>query len=293
VTSIDALTVSVIQPRRHLGEFHKNLSQYEHLVDDHFASLEQSHILCFPEYWNGLGIKDHSPTFHQESLTFLTDLATSFDFWIIGGSQLIENQGVFHNRCHVLDPTGRLVGTYDKKRPFGYEKAQGLTAGRGELIWSIGDWKVGVRICNDLWNVSDYATLIEKELDILFCPILTPVPDRSFTNYGRFMWYNLAVIRAKEGATAVVVSDSAKAPIREPYWSTGASCIVDPSKRFQNSDEIGFGILDTIPDGEEGILTKKLDYQAIQDQRQYRKEMGLLDANSVPPMSGYGEKSPL
>lgn len=275
------LKVIVLQPKRHLGDLHQNLRHYMQLLDEHTSLLENSHILCFPEYWNGVGAHEYSLMLHQESLAFLTDLATSFNLWVIGGSQLVEDQGFFFNRCHVFDPTGKLVGTYDKKRPFGYEKARGLTAGRRELIWSIGKWKAGLRICNDLWNVSDYATLIKEELDVLFCPVLTTVPSLSLTNYGRFMWHNLAVIRAKEGATALVVSDSATGPIREPFWSTGASCIVDPSKRFHNSDDIGFDILNTISDGKEGILMKKLDYQAIQDQRQYRKEIGLLDANSI------------
>ncbi|MFW9854203.1 MAG: carbon-nitrogen hydrolase family protein [Candidatus Thorarchaeota archaeon] len=293
MTSFDVLKICVLQPTRYLGDFRKNLKQYERLLEDHSASLEQSHILCLPEYWNGIGSHKFSFSLHQKSISFLTDLAVSFHTWIIGGSHLIENQGKYYNRCHVFDPTGKLMGTYDKRRPFGYEKARGLTAGTSELIWSIGKWKVGVRICNDLWNVSDYAQLIKKELDVLFCPILTTVPNKSFTNYGRFMWYNLALIRAKEGATALVVSDSAMSPIREPYWSTGASCIADPSQRFQNSDEIGLGLLTTISNGEEGILIKKLNYQAIRDQRHYRMEMGLLDSQLNPPVGGFdGENSP-
>jgi hypothetical protein len=89
----------------------------------------------------------------------------------------------------------------------------------------------------------------------------------------------LAVIRSKEAAAAVVVSDPAIQPIKEPYWCAGASCIADPSWRFNNQDPIGKNILTTIPDGKEGIIIKELDLEAIKKQKTYRKKMGLLTEN--------------
>ena len=90
------------------------------------------------------------------------------------------------------------------------------------------------------------------------------------------MWNNLAVIRAKEAASALIVSDSAMQPIREPYWCAGASCIIDPSWRFSNNEPIGNNILSSIPDGSRGIISATLDLTRIRQQRQYRKDMGLL-----------------
>jgi predicted amidohydrolase len=165
---------------------------------------------------------------------------------------------------------------YDKRHPFGYEKLQEITPGTKNLFWQLDDWKATIQICSDLWNINDYSVLVTEDIDLVFCPILTTIPDQIYTNYGRFMWYNLAVIRAKEAASAIIVSDSAKQPIREPYWCAGASCIVDPSWRFTNEEPIGKNMLSSIPDGSRGIVTVTLDLNKIRQQRQYRKDMGLL-----------------
>ena len=186
------------------------------------------------------------------------------------------NRSSFFNRAHVIDPSGYLIGTYEKRHPFGYERIQEISPGNKNLFWKIDDWQATIQICSDLWNTNDYSLVVSKDIDLVFCPILTTIPDQSYTAYGRFMWHNLAVIRAKEAATAVIVSDSAMQPIRDPYWCAGASCIVDPSWRFTNEEPIGKRILSSIPDGNRGVVSETLDLDKIRQQRQYRKDMGLL-----------------
>ncbi|MHA2408264.1 MAG: hypothetical protein ACXACA_07825, partial [Candidatus Ranarchaeia archaeon] len=69
---------------------------------------------------------------------------------------------------------------------------------------------------------------------------------------------------------------TAMQPIREPYWCAGASCIADPSLRFTNKEAVGHGILSTIPNGSQGVVSVTLDLDKIRDQKQYRKDIGLL-----------------
>jgi len=272
------LEIITLQPKTKLNDLDHNLENYKRLFEEYSVLLRTSQVICFPEYWNGIRKDFYSQNVFEKSIGFLEELAASTKNWVIGGSQLVKNQTDYYfNRSHIFDPSGNLVGTYDKRQPFGYEKIQGINAGNEELIWNINDWRAGICICSDLWNISDYSSLVTQEIDILFCPILTTLQGSSYTNYGRFLWHNLAVIRAKEAAAAVVISDTAMQPIREPYWSAGASCIADPSKKFRNQEITGQRILSTIPSGEEGVISVKLDLHQIREQRQYRKDMGLLN----------------
>jgi len=270
------LRITTLQPDLKIDEFNNNLNQYQNLFTEFSTTLNISDVICFPEYWNGMRKGSYTETVHETSLDFLKEVAIHYSTCVIGGSHLVNDEDSYFNRAHIFDPSGHLIGTYDKRHPFGYEQLQEITPGDKDFIWQINDWKATIRICSDLWNINDYSSLINKDFDIIFSPILTTIPDRSFTNYGRFMWHHLAIIRGKEAAAAVIVSDTAMQVIRDPYWSAGASCIVDPSWRFTNEEPIGKNILSSIPDGSKGVVTVTLDLDKIRQQRQYRKDMGLL-----------------
>lgn len=283
MTSYNSLKITALQPCLRIDQFDYNIKQYRELFDQFADDIQISEVLCFPEYWNGLRKGVYSDNLNEMSIDFLKEIAITFSTWVIGGSHLVkdlegDDERIF-NRSHVFDPSGRLIGTYDKRHPFGYERFQEISPGKTELTWKIGDWNATIQICSDLWNTMDYSSLIVKNIDLIFSPILTTLPDSTFTNYGRFMWHNLAVIRAKEAAAAVVVSDSAMSPIREPYWCAGASCIVDPSFRFTNQEALGQRILTTIPDGNRGVVSVQLNLDKIRAQKNYRLDMGLLAIN--------------
>ncbi|MHA2304811.1 MAG: carbon-nitrogen hydrolase family protein [Candidatus Hodarchaeales archaeon] len=279
INSPNKLLITVLQPKLKLNDVEYNLKQYSSLFESFEDDINSPQVICFPEYWNGIRKDNYEDSSQDEAQVFLRAAATRFNSWIIGGSHLVNEKGSFRNRSHIYSPSGKLIGTYDKRRLFGYERYQGILAGKDNCFFKVDKWKASIRICNDLWNTQDYSMLLRENLDIIFSPILTSLPDKSYTNYGRYLWHNLAVIRSKEAAAAVVVSDPAIQPIKEPYWCAGASCIADPSWRFNNQDPIGKNILTTIPDGKEGIIIKELDLEAIKKQKTYRKKMGLLTEN--------------
>lgn len=271
------LRITALQPKLTVDEFNNNLQEYRKLFKEFSSKINSSDVICFPEYWNGMRKGSYTKIIHDSSMNFLKKTAIEHKAWIIGGSHLVDiNTSSYFNRSHIFDPSGDLIGTYDKRHPFGYEQVQEISPGDKNLFWKIDDWKATIQVCSDLWNTKDYSLLVKEDIDLVFCPILTTIPDKKYTNYGRFMWNNLSVIRAKEAASALIVSDSAMQPIREPYWCAGASCIVDPSWRFSNNEPIGNNILSSIPDGNRGIITAILDLTRIRQQRQYRKDMGLL-----------------
>jgi predicted amidohydrolase len=270
------LKITSLQPNLAVDAFDNNLEEYRKLFKEFSSDIKSSDVICFPEYWNGMRKGSYTKIIHESSMDFLKKTAIDHKAWIIGGSHLVDDNTSYFNRAHIFDPSGQLIGTYDKHHPFGYEQVQEISPGDRTFFWKIKNWKAAIQICSDLWNTKDYSLFVKENIDLVFCPILTTIPDKKYTNYGRFMWNNLAVIRAKEAASAIIVSDSAMQPIREPYWCAGASCIIDPSWRFSNNEPIGNKILSSIPDGSRGIVTATLDLTKIRQQRQYRKDMGLL-----------------
>jgi predicted amidohydrolase len=276
VKKIKTLKITAFQPKVKLNDLDYNIENYIRLLEKHSLNIRKSHVLCFPEYWDGIRKNFYSDELYEHSITFLKGLAIKYSIWIIGGSQITQENGKFFNRTHIFDPTGKLVGSYDKKQLFGFENIQNISPGNKDMIWNIQNWNCGVRICSDLWNTSDYSRLLIENLDLLFCPALTVVPDCSYTNYGRFLWHNLALIRSKESATSIVVSDTAVQTIREPFCSTGATCIVDPSKKFTNEENVCEGMISANKNGEEGVVSAIINLDEIRQQREYRKGIGLL-----------------
>ena len=271
------LEILIIQPSLQLNNLNANLSEYQDLIVASQKFRSNQSVICLPEYWNGLRREVTSEHTFSKSLQFLERISSEYSSWVIGGSQVVlEDQDIF-NRSHIFDPSGNMIGCYNKRHPFGYERVQGFTQGTKELIWEISGWRAAIRICSDLWNTQDFLKLIETEIDILFCPTLTAVPSLEYTNYGRLLWHNLALVRAKEAAMVLVVSDMAEQIIREPHSSAGASCLVDPSWRFVNSDELGKNLLTAIEKGKRGSISKAVDYERLQSQKTYRKNIGLME----------------
>ena len=271
----NCLVISTLQPKIYYNQLQNTFDSYLSLLKT-CQEIQKTQVICLPEYWNGIRSEGLSSERIDKSLNFLESLAHEYSVWLIGGSQLIKENNLYYNRCHIFNPSGEIIGQYDKQNPFGFEKQRGLSKGKRNFIGKIGKWKISIRICSDLWIPSSQEELINNNIDLLFCPSLTTLPKEDLITYGRFMWYNLSLVRAKEAAAGVIVSDRAAQIIRDPFWSAGASCIVDPSKKFSNNEELGFNILKNIPSGEFGIITSSICYDDIQLQKSYRKSMGLM-----------------
>lgn len=271
----DCLEISSLQPKIYYNQLQNTFDSYSTLFKN-YKEIQTTQVICLPEYWNGIRTETLSSETTEKSLNFLESLAHEYSVWLIGGSQLTKENNLYYNRCHLFNPSGEIIGQYDKQNPFGFERKRGLSKGTKNFLGKIGRWKISIRICSDLWIPSIHDELIQKNIDLLFCPSLTTLPKKEFTTYGRFMWYNLSLVRAKEAAVGVIVSDRAIQVISDPFWSAGASCIVDPSKKFSNNEEVGFNILKKIPSGESGIITSSISYDEIQSQKKYRKSMGLM-----------------
>jgi predicted amidohydrolase len=273
----ESLTIISLQPPLVRNDFHSAVKNITGLL----KGQEGFDVLILPEYWNSLSENNKVMEFAGKSLEFLAGLSSKQKAFTIAAHLVCQDESIY-NRCHVFDPKGELAGCYDKIHPFGYERERGIKAGSREFIFNLSGWKASCKICSDLWHTRDFIPLMESEVDILFVPVFTVVPGQDYTSYGKHLWYNLAVTRAKEGCMAVCISDFAAGGITENLFTAGATCLVDPSVRFKNSESPYNTILSAInvgnghQNGKPGIVKKTISLENIRFHRSYRKNMGLF-----------------
>lgn len=275
LNSKSTLTVLCLQRDNHRNDFDAAVAHIKNLVETVNWKPKKIDVITFPEYWNGLQKLELVHKFEKTSVDIMCDIAQKKKVYLIGAHLVCQGDAVY-NRCYVVDNKGAVAGFYDKKHPFGYEKKRGLSAGNKEFVFDLMGWKAAIKICSDLWHTEDFMYLIKQNVDILFTPIMSVVTGSDYISYGKKIWYSLAITRAKEGCLALCVSDSAKGVLTGNYYTTGASCIADPSIRFKNEESPFNSILTSIPGGKAGYCIKTISLTDIVNYRKYRKEVGLL-----------------
>ncbi|MFX0093181.1 MAG: carbon-nitrogen hydrolase family protein [Candidatus Hodarchaeota archaeon] len=213
----------------------------------------------------------------NEVIGYLEGLAEKYSVNVIGGSVETLDQNEHRvNRSFILDRYGKVVGTYDKRKTLFFEQKRNVRRGSEPCILTLDGLTLAVEICADLWFPELSRSLVRTEVDVLFVPAMTTVTTPEHTNYGRWLWHNLAVTRARENIIPVVVADHALA-YHEGYYATcGASCIVDPSVRFTNIEGPSFQALKSLSQGQKGSIISTISLTKIREYRDYRIEMGLL-----------------
>jgi predicted amidohydrolase len=161
-------------------------------------------VVVLPESWVGLPPGD--PGFdHEQAVTFLKTLARSASVHVVGGALPMPGDGGrFHNRVHVVDPGGDLVGEYDKRILFGREQDTHV-AGRNAGVFEIAGLRIGVLVCADMWRSELVGELAHT--DAVFVCARTGVPSDAQVQYARTLWASLALTRAMEHGVPVAVSD--------------------------------------------------------------------------------------
>ncbi|MFX1254916.1 MAG: carbon-nitrogen hydrolase family protein [Promethearchaeota archaeon] len=275
--TIDTYTFCTVQPNVPFQDVQASLNIISSVLAEIFVnSSEDIDFLLLPEHFcradevGGLVPANYV-------IEFFEQLAQKHSVNIIGGSieTLNENEQRV-NRCFIINRNGKVVGTYDKQKTLFFERMREVKRGRDPTILNLDGLRFAVEICADLWFPELSRTLIEKEVDALFVPAMTTVISKDHTDYGRWLWHNLAVTRARENIIPLIVSDHALAYYEGYYATCGASCIVDPSVRFTNAEGFSFQAFKSLSQGEKGRIISTITLTKIQAYRDYRKEMGLL-----------------
>jgi len=164
-------------------------------------------------------------------ITACRELAARYGVWIHTGSTPVVNgvEGRFLNHSNLIDPTGRLVASYDKVHLFDIYpddappilESRRYTAGRNAVLAETPWGRMGLSVCYDLRFPQFYRDYAKDGATLLFVPSAFTVAT------GRAHWQVLLRARAIEnGAFVVAAAQTGKHDDgRETY---GHSMVVDP-----------------------------------------------------------------
>lgn len=274
------ISVAALQPELRWRQFMPNLHHLRQRVEA-LTSTNAVDLLVLPESFTGVPAEDGDEPSADQAVQFLSTLARVCSVAVVGGSvSHVADDGAVFNTTYVMNRAGDLVGTYDKRRLFGREQ-ETRTPGTRPGIFEVDGMRVGVLICADLWHAELARELIDH-VDVLCVPAATVIVSEEHRPYARSTWYQLAMVRALETGTAIVVSDWADGrhestqtvggiTRNEVRWTAGASSITDPSRR---------PMLDrmqkTTVRGEPDHLVATIEPARLADFRAYRRRRGLL-----------------
>jgi predicted amidohydrolase len=214
--------LTLIQPN--LGRDANNSRRMGDAIDAQFTQSGSTgrgatDLLVLPEHWS---FEEDPGRYEAE----VRELALGYRCHVIGGSHHVVDRGVRFNRGVVVSPTGDVLETYEKLRPYGAER-RSVTAGSGYGTFELEGFRVLVLLCADFW----FFDLIERAPhvpDLIAVPALS-VSRKNAPDYSRRLWQHLAVSRAYELSCYVGVSDWAFESERAPPRASGVAGLADPT----------------------------------------------------------------
>ena len=154
------------------------------------------------------------------------ELAAELGCSVVGGSHHEQRGDRVFNAGMAVDATGRVLGEYEKVRPYAAERAV-VSEGRAPGQFEIAGWRVLVLICADFW-FSDLFYRATELPDLVLVPALSvsrkPTPD-----YSRALWQHLAIARAYELGAYVGVSDWGHPSDLPVLATSGVGGLADPA----------------------------------------------------------------
>lgn len=160
---------------------------------------------------------------------WLSGLACRRKAWIVGGLIERSSEGLF-NTALVVDPVGTRQSAYRKMHLFEARMDDGrlireadvYRAGDRPVLFSIGDWRLGLSICYDLRFPELYREYSDQGAQVLLAP-------SNFTQRtGRDHWEILTRARAIENQAFLLAPNQCGANPGTGVISHGHSLVVGP-----------------------------------------------------------------
>lgn len=274
----DKFRICALQPDIHPGEAEENFESIRRLAEEAAGEFGALDLMALPENFFLRTAAKYSESAAEAAMEFLRDLAADLSVNLVGGSfhQYQRDEGGFFNVCPVFNRKGEVIGSYRKRKLYDRELKCGVKPGNSAALFDIEGWKVGVLICADFWY-PETSREIYTEADIIAVPSQSVVRNPDYRDYGRSLWWSLAMTRAQENAVVTAVADHPSYP-RKPYCS-GASSICDPSMGIETSSVSV--IHRRIEDGSPGALAAEIDKVRLNEFRKYRAEKGMPSGGQI------------
>ncbi len=148
-------------------------------IDWQLAQVRQQHtvdLVLLPEHFNST-VDEGGETLQSDAARrFAADLARRYRVNLVAGSveRWDNDLQARVNSALVLDRDGCALGSYQKRRLFGYEIERQVVAGRNSLVVDVEGVRLGVLICADLWY-PELVREIAAGIDILCVPAQTTI----------------------------------------------------------------------------------------------------------------------
>lgn len=163
---------------------------------------------------------------------FLIQQAQKHQFWLVGGTVPIQAKTASRVRAttFLLDPTGKIVGRYEKIHLFdvhleetgeSYAESKIIEGGDHIVVVNTLLGRIGIAICYDLRFPEIFRQMLDQGVEIIVLP-------SAFTAItGKAHWESLLRARAIENLSYVVAANQGGYHVgsRETY---GNSMIIDP-----------------------------------------------------------------
>ncbi len=249
------IKISAVQMCSKIADKKANFDKVEHLIERDI--IDDTDIIVLPEVWTvGWSPKNFQKSAdkleNSETLEFLSKIAKRYNSWIIGGSFITDEGGVFYNTCPVLNRNGELVALYRKNHLFSYygcEEGKFVKAGERPVMVDIEGIKTGLTICYDIRFPEIYRAYRKAGADLLVnCAawgLKKPVP-----------WECMTRSRAVENQTYMVALTQS-GYIEDDEWNIGHSRIID-----YKGDS-----LSEITDQKEGVMSAVLNFDEMYEFR--------------------------
>jgi predicted amidohydrolase len=281
VASDDFFTLAALQliPSQQLSD---TITTIDSLIKSLISQEIKPDCIVLPEYcfgsvpeWKIAGVKGED--YFLQVWEKISSLCRKHRVAMVAGSMPYKtHEGMWHNRSYLFSSRGKVLGEYDKQRPFRMEKKLGLQPGDRTPIFKLGQLRLAILVCADLWSAWIVQQVASK-IDFLAVPTMTTVLDEQLIGYGRWAWQSLVAVRSKEFTVPIMSADQA---IRSPVPGTftcGASCIADPSHRFRAGEESSKQALKVTQPTSRTALVSTISKKKIEEYRSYRRDVGLRD----------------
>ena len=257
----------LVQPALHLAPDADNLGIIRAQLDAAHLDFDPNDIVLLPESFE----RRASPDRYRRELCAL---ARGLGCHLVGGSHHERVEGGIVNSGLAFDPSGNVIGRYEKLRPYATERLvvrPGVQL--GEFV--VAGRHVLVLVCADFF-FADLFQRLTGVPDLILVPACS-VTRKATPEYARTLWRCVAVARAYEFAAYAGISDWAYA---SELPASGVGGFADPAT---TAPERLF-----VPIGDAGVAVFPIDFSALEDFRADRRARGFLrmnaDESTQPPV---------
>jgi deaminated glutathione amidase len=201
------------------------------------AGERGARLVVLPEVWTGLGYS--TKTAYREiaepipgpTTDRLSAEARTYRMYIAGSTYEDAGNGVYHNTCTLVGPSGEIAGKYRKTHLFdapdredikgGIRESDKVQAGIDLPVFETELGPIGLSVCSDLRFPEVYRELALKGARLIVCAsaFLSPRYDH---------WEFFLRARAAENQVWVVASGQYGTEPESGIGFVGRSMIVDP-----------------------------------------------------------------